>query len=153
MKLKVETLEKKVQEMTESIVVLQNELNTKKYVNTDNFESDSINVSNSNEMGKSNSFKTNSEHNKEEIQDDQQLKCEHCKRKVTMKKHMNTKHNKQIVSCKHCEEKFNSAIILELHIADKHQVVQGSSSLSKAEDDESFVFCESMLDEFINSSS
>ena len=70
-----------------------------------------------------------------------------------MNKHINTKHIKQIMSCKQCEEKFNITIILDLHIADKHQVdkevVQGSSSLSKVQD-ESFVFCESMLDEFIN---
>ena len=104
---------------------------------------------------------TISEPNNEEIQEEHQLKYEYCeykcKRKVTMNKHMDTKHNTKNVACKQCEEKFNSTILLELHIADKHQVgkevVQESSALSKVQDDESFVFCESMLDEFINSSS
>ena len=112
-------------------------------------------------MGKTYSFNTNSEPNKEETQEEHQLKCKHCeykfKRKGTMNKHMNTKHSKQIVSCKQSKEKSNSTVLLELHIADKHQVrkevVHGSSSLSKVQDYESFVFCESMLDEFINSSS
>ena len=96
MKLKVETLEKKVQEMTESMVVLQNELNTKKYINTDNFESesDSINVSKPNIITKNDSFKTNSEPDKEETHEEQQLECEHCaykcKRKATINKHINT---------------------------------------------------------------
>ena len=71
-----------------------------------------------------------------------------------MNKNMNTK---PMVSSKHCEEKFSSTVILELNISDKHQVsnkvVQGSSSLSKVQDDESFVLCESMLNELINSSS
>ena len=98
MKLKIETLEKIVQEISENIVVLQNELYTKKNTNANISESDPVNVSNLKRMTTNDSFQTNSEPNKEETHEEQQLKCEHCeykcKIKATMNKYMNTKHKK-----------------------------------------------------------
>ena len=79
---------------------------------------------------------------------DEWLYCEmcvyKCKIKKTMVKHLNTKH-KSYKSCKVCGKKF----ITEDSLI-KHKEEHGSSTPLASSQDSSFVFSESMLDEFID---
>ena len=94
-----------------------------------------------------------------------QLNCQHCdyycKKGTTLAKHMKTKHVVQQVSnagpildCSYCEKKFENMFEMQTHIADKHcerRVIEhGSSTPHTNSHDSSFVFSESMLDEFID---
>ena len=68
--------------------------------------------------------------------------CEYkCKKKNTIKKHMRTKHS-QCLSCDECGKKFASEYSLEKHKEKEHEEIENES-------DQSFVFSESMLDEFL----
>ena len=68
-------------------------------------------------------------------------KCDYkCKKKNTMRKHVNTKHS-QFHKCYSCGEMFNTKDSLEAH----REKIHGEEETVK---DTSFVFSESMLDEF-----
>ena len=58
-----------------------------------------------------------------------------CKRKLTMKKHMNTKHSKEREICKECKEEFKSAIELLKHISEHHHIKEQNSIVDKNTED------------------
>ena len=62
-----------------------------------------------------------------------------CKSEKTMLKHLNSKHE-NYKQCDLCERKFTSEDYLSNHVDEDHENVHDSS----------FVFSESMLDEFID---
>ena len=89
-------------------------------------------------------------------------KCDYnCKKKVTLKRHINTKH--EVQQCKVCSKKLVSTTELLQHIAQEHSINKDTTELQdptevmmtkKKEDDKekdkSFVFSESMFfDEFL----
>ena len=68
--------------------------------------------------------------------------CEYkCKKESTLRKHVNTKHN-QYQKCYECGKMFDSKESLECHKEKGH----GQEEVIK---DTSFVFSESMLDEYL----
>ena len=149
---KVESLEKIVQEMAKTISVLQNELYDQRDNRKYDLKADCVNDINSQENLDCSILGQQSEDNITEIEKGQ-LKCEHCdyrcKKVITLKKHIKTKHTEKILTCNHCEGKFTSSSYLNVHIADKHCVV---SEVVPEENQHnvSFVFSESMLDEFMD---
>ena len=77
-----------------------------------------------------------------------------ARKKATMAKHKNNKHIEKMWTCKQCNERFESSHDLQSHIVQEHDydkvTRQNSSTPSKDIHDLSFVFSESMLDEFID---
>ena len=162
---KVETLEKIVQEMAQQIISLQAEIHAQKDESktvSGKYSKDENNVKDQIETL---SIKTKSSIKRSELKEKEQLNCEHCdyycKKTATMNKHMVTKHamdrkekDKQISSCNQCEEKFKTLIELQIHIANKHSDEDGEMtqeiSTPSYEHESSFVFSESMLDEFVD---
>ena len=68
--------------------------------------------------------------------------CEYkCKKKNTFKKHLKTKHS-QCIFCDECGKLFTSEYSLDIHRESNHKENENES-------DQSFVFSESMLDEFL----
>ena len=68
--------------------------------------------------------------------------CEYkCKKKNTMGKHMRKEHS-QCIACDECGKLFGSKFSLALHKGKDHEEIE-------KERDQSFVFSESMLDEFL----
>ena len=68
--------------------------------------------------------------------------CEYkCKKKNTFKKHMRTKHS-HCISCDECGKLFTSEYSLDIHRESNHKENENES-------DQSFVFSESMLGEFL----
>ena len=96
---------------------------------------------------------------KEEEKSTKYFKCDHCDHKseklATLKKHKNTKHTEQ--KCKVCNQEFKTSIELETHVAKGHDdqeevwsaKFQSTPKSDKEGNESSFVFCESMLDEFL----
>ena len=96
---------------------------------------------------------------KEEEKLTKYFKCDHCDHKseklVTLKKHKNTKHTEK--KCKVCNQEFKTSIELESHIAKEHDDQEEAWSVKfqstpksvKEENESTFVFSESMLDEFL----
>ena len=146
MKVKIKSLEQIVQEMATKITMLQDDL----YVQQNHVKL------NSNDCLENPTVETKPD-KKAEIPENDQLTCDlceyKCKRKATMQKHRNTKHTKQMWTCEQCGEKFKTSSELETHIVGKHNVyseaMSGSSTPLECQDEPSFVFSESMLDEFI----
>ena len=64
-----------------------------------------------------------------------------CKKKNTIMKHMRTKHCHGIY-CDECGILFSTAYSLDIHKGTDHKEIENES-------DQSFVFSESMLDEFL----
>ena len=68
------------------------------------------------------------------------------------KKNINIKHVGQTVNCTQCGKKLNSHTELNTHIINEHTVasmeMQGNQSSLSVQNDTSFVFSDSMLDEF-----
>ena len=86
------------------------------------------------------------------------FKCDQCKYKAQklniLKKHINTTHTEQ--KCKACRKEFKTSMELVSHVADEHveeeewNVKAQSTPKSDGEAKvSSFVFSESMLDEFL----
>ena len=68
--------------------------------------------------------------------------CEYkCKKKNTMKKHVRTKHS-HCISCDECGKLDASQYALDMHKEKDHTDMENES-------DQSFVFSESMLDEYL----
>ena len=66
-----------------------------------------------------------------------------------MKKHIKTKHVEQILCCNQCGGKFTTSSYLNTHIADKH-FIETEVVTKENQHDTSFVFSESMRDEFVD---
>ena len=152
MKVKLENLEKVVQEMADQIVILQSEVSSRKEAV---LETNLMSFKNNND---NHTLETNDENKKDQFPEYVQLNCDlcsyTCKKKATMAKHKNTKHIEQMWTCKQCHKKFERSLDLQSHIAQEHdydtEKIQNSSTPSKDLHNSSFVFSESMLDEFID---
>jgi hypothetical protein len=139
---KLINLENTVVEMGQLIRSLQTEIQdmkiTKTKTNAKLLETPTINVTPLDpklvEITQNSEIKDDSE--KTESRKEELFKCDkcdyRCKRKVTMEKHKNIKHDKKGEECKNCKEVFTTKIVLLKHVAEKHSVVK-----DKKEDSES----------------
>ena len=96
---------------------------------------------------------------KEEEKSAKYFKSEHCdynsEKLATLKKHKNTKHTGQ--KCKVCNKEFKTSTELVTHVSKEHDdqeeawsvKFQSTPKSDKEENESSFVFSESMLDDFL----
>ena len=88
------------------------------------------------------------------------FKCEHCnyscEKLSTLKKHTQSKHTMQ--KCKICSKEFKTAMEVIIHVSNEHQEqeeeeegvqFESTPKSGKGGQKASFVFSESMLDEFL----
>ena len=66
-----------------------------------------------------------------------------------MKNHIKIKHAEQILTCNQCKKKFTTLSYLNAHITEKN-LVEPEVLSDENQYDTSFVFSESMLDEFVD---
>ena len=141
--------------MAKKILLLQNYIYAQKYHGEIGSESNFISEINSQYEKDYSKSEAKQENKTFEKNTKKHFNCEHCdykcKNKATMTKH-NKKHVGQKLNCKQCGKTLNSNIELNTHIINEHtvasMVMQGNHSSLSVQNDTSFVFSESMLDEF-----